>query len=176
MNERERIELLMKCYELSPSQFADRTGIQRASVSHILSGRNKPSLEIMQKICETFPQLDAKWLMLGIGDEPGKPEQMDSPVSTLENTLFPPSEQHSVRGDIQSMVALQGAERSVTAQQPEVKPVQAPVIKAPVERQPRKPQQRAAFVQQVAAVHGKKIKELRVYYTDGTYETLVPEK
>ena len=50
MNERERIELLMRCYELTPSQFADRTGIQRASVSHIISGRNKPSLEVMLKI------------------------------------------------------------------------------------------------------------------------------
>ena len=58
MNERERIELLMKCYELTSSQFADRTGIQRASVSHIISGRNKPSLEVMQKIYEAFPELD----------------------------------------------------------------------------------------------------------------------
>ena len=64
MNERERIELLMKCYDLSPSQFADRTGIQRASVSHIISGRNKPSLEVMLKIYEAFPGVDMKWLMM----------------------------------------------------------------------------------------------------------------
>ena len=62
MNERERIELLMKSYGMTPSQFADRTGIQRASVSHIISGRNKPSLEVLQKIYEAFPELDIKWL------------------------------------------------------------------------------------------------------------------
>ena len=175
MNERERIELLMKCYELSPSQFADRTGIQRASVSHILSGRNKPSLEIMQKICESFPQLDAKWLMLGVGEEPGKAESVETSASPVENTLFPPSE-HSLPADVQPAPALHSSIRPVIAQQPEVKPVQTPVVKAPVERLPRKPQQRASVVQQMAAVQGKKIKELRVYYTDGTYETLVPEK
>ena len=60
----------MKCYELTSSQFADRTGIQRASVSHIISGRNKPSLEVMQKIYEAFPELDLKWLMTGVGEEP----------------------------------------------------------------------------------------------------------
>ena len=62
MTERERIELLMKCYNLSSSQFADRTGIQRASVSHILSGRNKPSLEVMLKIYDAFPNLDMNGL------------------------------------------------------------------------------------------------------------------
>ena len=70
MNERERIELLMKCYDLSPSQFADKTGIQRASVSHIISGRNKPSLEVMLKIYDAFPGIDMKWLMTGVGEVP----------------------------------------------------------------------------------------------------------
>ena len=70
MTERDRIELLMKSYNLSPSQFADRTGIQRASVSHILSGRNKPSLEVMLKIYESFPGLSMEWLMMGKGDAP----------------------------------------------------------------------------------------------------------
>ena len=49
MNERERIEYLIEAHGLTSSQFADKTGIPRASVSHILSGRNKPSLEILQK-------------------------------------------------------------------------------------------------------------------------------
>ena len=53
MNERERIELLMKCYDLSPSQFADRTGVQRASVSHIISGRNNSvTVSTLKKLCD----------------------------------------------------------------------------------------------------------------------------
>ena len=57
MNERDRIEMIMKSYALTPSQFADKAGVQRASISHILSGRNKPSLEVMLKIYEAFPVL-----------------------------------------------------------------------------------------------------------------------
>ena len=70
MNERDRIELIMKSYNLTPSQFADKTGIQRASVSHILSGRNKASLEVMLKIFDAFPGLDMQWLMTGKGNAP----------------------------------------------------------------------------------------------------------
>ena len=70
MNERERIEFIMNGYGLSSSQFADKTGIPRASVSHILSGRNKPSLEVLQKVAAVFPEIDIQWLMLGVGQKP----------------------------------------------------------------------------------------------------------
>ena len=70
MNERERLEFLMKCYNLTPSLFADRVGIQRASVSHILSGRNKISLDIVVKINKAFPEASFDWLINGTGDAP----------------------------------------------------------------------------------------------------------
>lgn len=70
MNEKERLEFIMKSYNLTPSQFADRAGIQRASVSHILSGRNKASLEVLLKIYDSFPGIDMAWLMTGKGDAP----------------------------------------------------------------------------------------------------------
>ena len=83
MNEKERIELLMKCYDLTSSQFADRTGIQRASVSHILSGRNKPSLDVMLKIFDAFPGLDMKWLMTGSGDAPVVADTVQTVIDTV---------------------------------------------------------------------------------------------
>ena len=70
MNDKEKIEYLMSIYGLTPSQFADRTGIQRASVSHILSNRNKPSLEILLKVYNAFPGISLNWLILGEGDAP----------------------------------------------------------------------------------------------------------
>ena len=92
MNERERLELIMRCYNLTPSQFADKTGIQRASVSHILSGRNKASLEVMLKIYDAFPSLDMKWLMTGNGDAPvaGMRPVVETPVVQEASVLFPP--------------------------------------------------------------------------------------
>ena len=162
MNERERIELLMKCYGLTPSQFADRTGIQRASVSHIISGRNKPSLEVLQKIYEAFPELDIRWLMTGQGEEPvaSAVTATANEPAVVENTLFA-----QIPQPVQQPVAVPQA-RIV------VEPEQSRVPRQQVERQPkRNPVPR---IQQ--ATGEKRIKEIRIFYTDGTYETMFPEK
>ncbi len=48
---------------LSPSHFADEIEVQRSTISHILVGRNKPSLEIIQKIKRRFPDISYDWLI-----------------------------------------------------------------------------------------------------------------
>lgn len=58
-----RIRDLIQDKNLSPSHFADEIGVQRSSISHILSGRNRPSLEIVQKIVRRFPDLSYEWLL-----------------------------------------------------------------------------------------------------------------
>jgi transcriptional regulator with XRE-family HTH domain len=55
----------MKLNQLSASQFADEIGVQRSSISHVLTGRNKPSLEFIQKIIKRYPKVDASWLIDG---------------------------------------------------------------------------------------------------------------
>jgi transcriptional regulator with XRE-family HTH domain len=60
-------EILIK-EGLSSSQFADRIGIQRSSVSHVLSGRNKPGFDFIQKILIAFPEINGDWLITGSGD------------------------------------------------------------------------------------------------------------
>ena len=64
---RSRIEKIIKEYNLTSSIFADEIKIQRAQISHILSGRNNASLDIIQKILLRFPGVNSEWLMLGIG-------------------------------------------------------------------------------------------------------------
>ncbi len=61
----ERIQLILKTKNLSPSQFADEIKVQRSSISHILSGRNKPSLDFVTKILSTYPEINSDWLMFG---------------------------------------------------------------------------------------------------------------
>ncbi len=53
---------------LSPSVFADTIGVKRASVSHILSGRNNPSLDFVQKILAKYPALNPDWILSGSGN------------------------------------------------------------------------------------------------------------
>ena len=57
----------MEAQELSPSKFAESIGVQRSNISHILSGRNKPSLELINKILDRYPQVNTDWLLLGKG-------------------------------------------------------------------------------------------------------------
>jgi transcriptional regulator with XRE-family HTH domain len=66
----ERILEIMKERKLTPSQFADEIGIQRSGVSHLISGRNKPSLEFIMKVLKRFPDVKADYLLYGI-TEPG---------------------------------------------------------------------------------------------------------
>lgn len=174
MNERERIELLMKCYDLTPSQFADRTGIQRASVSHIISGRNKPSLEVMQKIYDAFPELDIKWLMTGNGDEPvNKGEGNDESVIE-ENTLFSqPLQPEKSAPQMQGAAQQPMTSRYNAYQEAEIPQARASQAVRPVERQRKAA---APKVRQQQASNERRIKEIRIFYTDGTYETLFPEK
>lgn len=63
----ERIRLLLEVRQLTPTQFADAIGIARPIVSHILSGRNKPSLEVVQRILAAMPDLSMPWLLNGTG-------------------------------------------------------------------------------------------------------------
>jgi len=62
----DRFKYLMKLNNLSASAFADEIGVQRSSVSHILSGRNKPSMEFIQKVIARFPKVSADWLISGV--------------------------------------------------------------------------------------------------------------
>ena len=67
-----RLEILLDYYSISASVFADKLGVQRSGLSHLMSGRNKPSLDFVMKITESFPDVDLYWLLNGTGDFPKK--------------------------------------------------------------------------------------------------------
>ncbi|WP_397446549.1 helix-turn-helix transcriptional regulator [Polaribacter sp. R77954] len=86
-----RIKILMEYYELSASLFADKIGVQRSSISHILSGRNKPSLDFVLKITSKFKDLDIEWLLNGKGNFPKVEEKK---IPKTPPTLFSNSEKN----------------------------------------------------------------------------------
>jgi len=65
-----RVEIILDYYSLNASSFADKIGVQRSSMSHLLSGRNKPSLDFVMKIMEVFPEVDLYWILNGKGSFP----------------------------------------------------------------------------------------------------------
>lgn len=67
-----RIRQLLDTKQLTPTQFADFIGVGRPVISHILSERNKPSLEVVQRIISAFPEISLPWLLSGVGDMLGE--------------------------------------------------------------------------------------------------------
>ena len=75
-----RIQEFMKEEGLTAARLADSLNVQRSNISHIISGRNKPSLDFIEKILKVYPQLSTDWLIMGKG----------AMYKNLEPTLFPP--------------------------------------------------------------------------------------
>ncbi|MCF0174793.1 MAG: helix-turn-helix transcriptional regulator [Bacteroidales bacterium] len=94
---KERLRRFIEAENISQAQFADRLGITRASVSHILSGRNKPGFDFIQCIIEAYPSLSPDWIINGTGKmyrnavetapEPVKSTETKAPAESQE--LFP---------------------------------------------------------------------------------------
>lgn len=61
----DRIKLIMKSGNLSASDFADKIDVKRSNLSHVLSGRNKPSLDFLEKVINAYPNVNASWLITG---------------------------------------------------------------------------------------------------------------
>ncbi|KQS52543.1 MAG: helix-turn-helix transcriptional regulator [Flavobacterium lindanitolerans] len=78
-----RLEKILDYYNLTASSFADKIGVQRSSISHLLSGRNKPSLDFILKILDVFPEIDLYWILNGKGSFPKNNEEY--------NIAYPPT-------------------------------------------------------------------------------------
>jgi len=76
-----RLHRVMDYYDLSAASFADRIDVGRSSISHLLSGRNKPSLDFVMKIVTAFPEVELYWLLNGKGNFPGKAKEMSAPIN-----------------------------------------------------------------------------------------------
>lgn len=88
----QRIQEVIDHYGLTISTFADEIGVQRSSISHLLSGRNKPSLDFVLKLVAAFPDVNLYWLLKGEGSFPPnspnpdiKSELESEPLKNTEN-------------------------------------------------------------------------------------------
>ena len=80
------ISKILEEQQLSSSAFADTIGVQRSSISHVLSGRNKPSLEFILKIIRAFPSYSTDWLLFGKQTDTVKAYQQPA-ENTAENQV-----------------------------------------------------------------------------------------
>lgn len=111
-----RLNILMDYYEISAALLAEKIEVQRSSISHILSGRNKPSLEFVLKILKAFPEVELYWLLNGVGHFPKQvkiqetvPDLFSSPkqneiVKEVTKPLSKIADMDEVEGEIERIV------------------------------------------------------------------------
>ena len=92
----DRLKQFLTMEGLSPARFAEVMGIQRSGISHLLSGRNKPSFEFLEKMMTAYPDINPDWLILGKGRpyKSGRPEPETSEkfdlFAGMAETVTPP--------------------------------------------------------------------------------------
>ncbi|BAV95177.1 helix-turn-helix domain-containing protein [Ichthyobacterium seriolicida] len=66
----ERVKQIIKISNLSPSDFAKKIAVKTPSIHHLLNNRNKPSIDLLNKICDAYPEIDPIWILRGEGSPP----------------------------------------------------------------------------------------------------------
>ena len=83
----ERLKQILDYYNLSASSFADKIDVPRSSISHLLSGRNNPSLDFIIKVETAFDEVDLNWLVYGKGSFPPQTENQQREVKIEKNDV-----------------------------------------------------------------------------------------
>lgn len=152
MDLNKKIEQIIVEKGLSPSYFADTIGIQRSSISHILSGRNKPSLDIIQRILKAFPDIDRDWLLF----DSNIPEQNTPQINRAKPANLVIEEER---------LSEKTPQESPIINKVEPRPAQA--ISSPTTVPQRRKIERPTV--QAPVPSGKQIERIVIFYTDGTF-------
>lgn len=106
-----RLEEILKYYDLSASSFAEKIDVGRASISHILSGRNKPSLDFVMKIVKEFSEVELYWLINGKGQFPKNvktslpPDNSESGKKIIQKDVMPEKQNAQLQQKLSSEVS-----------------------------------------------------------------------
>ena len=91
---KDRIAHIIRAKNLTAAEFATRLGIQPSNISHLLSGRNNPSLDFVKKLKETFPEYNLEWIIFGRG--PITESEPFPEFTPMESLPMPPVSDNSV--------------------------------------------------------------------------------
>ena len=143
----DRILKILTGNQLSATRFADIIGVQKSSISHILSGRNKPSFDFIEKILIKFPYINPEWLILGKGN---------MYRASVQATLF----------DSQGQLE----EKTPIVPQPDT----IETTHKPTEKQADTTENKIPYLPE-NAIKEKRIEKVLVFYTDKTFSEYYPE-
>ncbi len=148
----ERIQQIMEYLGVKPGEFAEQIGINRSAISHILNGRNKPSLEVVNKILSRYDYINSDWLLFGKGD-------------MLKKEIL--SSNHPKQPSLFDQVATNPTKTETETKYHE-------------DNQPKSiqniPQQSVNELKEIRIPTTKKITKLVIFYSDNTFDTFAPDK
>ena len=84
-----RLQKILDFYGVTATSFSEKIAFNRSTISHLLSGRNKPSLEFVMKVLQTYPEVDLYWLLYGKGSFPTTFNKVNTQIKATnkQNTL-----------------------------------------------------------------------------------------
>ena len=169
MDVKDKIAEIIKSEKLNNARFSAQIGIQGSTLSHILNGRNNPSLDVLKSILSRYPNISPDWLILDIG------AKFRSEKHSQEPTLFDDIDQTPSLPIVSELIAAQKTASSLYSNQEIHPPVAvsteqfkpkeetvAPVV-APTTIPP-------GYVPAVESSSKRGIRKIIVYYTDHTFE------
>lgn len=147
---KDRIKKIMDNENLSAAKFADQLQINRAVISHILNGRNNPSLDVVMKILSEMNYISSDWLLNGVGSM--YKEGYSTPIDENERSIFNIGAINLGDGENESEYAKENDFKNtkVIAKQSDIQEVSCNLNNA------------------------RKVRQIIIYYTDNTFETFTP--
>ena len=152
MDIKDRIKMLMEKENMTSGAFAESIGIQQSTLSHILNGRNKPSLDVIMKVHQKYSSIDLEWLLYGNGnlnEQSQKSISMDFLPSLFDENAINTSNVSAEREYRKEMPLREPDYNTKEPVKQEVKYVEKP---------------------------SRKITEIRIFFDDDTFEIFIPRK
>ena len=170
-----RVQKIINYSELSSSEFADEIGVQRSNISHVLSGRNKPSLDFLMKIKDRFPEIQWEWLIEGKGTMVFSEKETASTPSSylLEESKL--NEDHDDEPIITGLFSIPPKETETKQEEEKTKKTEIPEpIYNIVENPPEISENKSIPETETPSEKGNGIKKIVFFYENGKFEVFEP--
>ncbi len=166
----DRILKLIHKKGLTASKFAEEIGVQRSSISHILSGRNKPSLDLVLKILEKYPTIDTHWLLTGKGQMETEPDLFSIDVAKKNKGSEEKPSQQQVNKKDEEDKNIPGSASTIN---------KTGITGEDSQQQGKEPGEFVSDSPQVpyeSVYKEKKIERIVLFFTNNTFKTYFPSK
>lgn len=166
---KDRITQFLVKENITPAEFADKIGVQRSSVSHVLNGRNYPGASFIQKMLTSYRNLNPRWLFLGEG------EMLDFAVAgKKEPSLFSNNQTVYIPEQGYSPQSIDRMDK--TAGMPQQESVEKQP--APISQQASTPQEITRGIQEIIGknIDNKDIESIVLFFKDKTFTAYTPSK